>query len=1060
VADARTCARCGRPNPHEARFCMQCGSRLLPESTERDPRVYTPPHLAERILRSRAALEGERKPVTVGFIDVLGSLALAEELDAEEWHRTLDQFFEILARGIHRYEGTINQYTGDGVMALFGAPLAHEDHALRACHAALHLRERLRRWAEELRRERGIDFHFRIGLNSGEVVVGRIGDNLRMDYTAQGSTVGLAARLQQIAEPDAAFVGTSTARLVAGFFELEDLGEFRLRGISQPERVFALRGRGRARSRLDLARARGLSRFLGREKEMLRLESALEAARENGGRAIAVYGEPGVGKSRLAFEFLERARGRGVRVYEGHGVAHGSPVPFLPVRELWRDAFEIESGDDDRRVRQKIAGALALADRDLAADLPLLFDFMGVPDPEARAPVLEGSGREQRLFRVLARVAARTVREEPSVVFLEDLHFFDAASLRFVEGALPTRARTRTLWLLNYRTGFHAPWLDHDALERIALAPLDPAAADALLAEALGPDPALRELAGRIRARAGGNPLFLEEVVRALAERGALLGSPGAYRLARRVEEIEVPDSIRALLASRIDHLGEPEKELLQTAAVIGRRFATQVLREVSGLPRDRFERALGALERAELVVPDGEASEGAFAFAHPLAQEVAYRAQLRERRRSLHGAVASALSRGEETQDPARAALVAHHFEQAGNRMAAARFLHRAARELSPTEPREALALWRRLRALLAHAPASPELALLGAAAARWLLFLGSTQGMPRAEADAIHEEGRRAAERVRDRRALALVLANYGLYRAQVAVEPDAHLALAEQALAIARQDGKEPLERAMRARVALAHAFAGRFEVAHRLAIELISLPEPALEPLDRATLYWVAGDAAAELGHEEEALEILARGVAFADGVDLRASLAACHVAATRLAFVTEQAARAERHALAAQVAAERSGDRALLVNAQDALCIAHQLSGDSAAAVEAGERALAMGAETGAARIFEDAHRAHLAQAYLEGGRLEDARRMAESAVAAAAARGLRYVPRAELVRTRVLLRAGEPADLEAARRAIGSAQAAAGRSGAGLYARPLRELERALSGRAGALRRS
>ncbi len=1036
---------------------MQCGSRLPPfESAERDPRAYTPPHLAERILRSRAALEGERKPVTVAFIDVQGSLAIAQELDVEEWHRILDDFFEILALGIHRYEGTINQYTGDGVMALFGAPIAHEDHALRACHAALHLGERLRRWGEGLRRERGLDFHFRTGLNSGEVVVGSIGDNLRMDYTAQGTTVGLAARLQQIARPDAAYLGASTARLVAGYFDLEDLGEFRLRGLAQPERVFALRGRGRARSRLDLSRARGLSHFVGREDELLALETALQAAGDGAGLAVAVGGEPGVGKSRLAFEFLERVRARGIRVYEGHGVPHGTPVPFLPVRELWRDAFEIEHEDDDRRARQKIAGALLLADRELAAELPLLFDFMGVPDPDAPPPPLEGAGREQRLFRILGRVAARGEGKQPRVVFLEDLHFFDAASLRFIESALAGLQRN-TLWLLNYRTGFFASWLDSPALERLPLAPLEASHADALLGEALGPDPELRELAGRIRARAGGNPLFLEEVVRALAERGALTGSPGAYRLARPVSEIDVPESIRALLASRIDHLPEAQKELLQTAAVIGRRFSARVLQEVAAIPHERFERTLGDLERTELLMHDGD-GEGSYSFAHPLLQEVAYRAQLRERRRSLHGAVASALTRLEPTH-AARAALVAHHYEQAGNRMAAARFLHRAARELSPTDPREALALWRRLRALLAHAPASPELGVLGAAAARWLLFLGSSQGMPRAEADAIYEEGRKSAERLRDRRALALVIANYGLYRAQVAVEPEASLALAGQALTIAEEDGQDRFVRAMQARVALAHAFAGRFDAAHRLATDLIELPEGVLEPLDRATLHWVAGDAAAELGREEEALELLARGIAFADGKDLRAMVAACHVAATRLAFVNEQTARAERHALAAQVAAERSGDLALLVNAQDALCIAHQLARNGVAAVAAGERALALGAETGAARIFEDAHRAHLAQAYLDAGRLEQAREMAESAVAAASARGLRYVPRAELVRARVLLRGGERADLERARGSLQRARAAAQRSGAALYTRPLRELERALDTRLGTLPR-
>src|SRR5438067_10776341 len=366
TATQRTCANCGHANRPQARFCDECGNPLAlacascgtelragarfcdscgtavgharpavkppsPEPVPRDPRTYTPKHLTERILTSRNALEGERKQVTVLFAGVSGSMELAEQVDPEEWHQILDRFFEILTEGVHRYEGTINQYTGDGVMALFGAPISHEDHAHRACYAALHLVEELRRFAQELKRERGLTFATRIGLNSGEVVVGKIGDDLRMDYTAQGRVVGIAARLQTLADPGEVYVSDTTAALVSGFFELASLGEFRLKGVSQPMRVCSLEGVGRMRTRLDVSRARGLSRFVGRSDEMASLESALARAAEGQGRVVGVVAEAGTGKSRLCAELVERCRSRGVAVHEGRGVAHGRLLPFLPL---------------------------------------------------------------------------------------------------------------------------------------------------------------------------------------------------------------------------------------------------------------------------------------------------------------------------------------------------------------------------------------------------------------------------------------------------------------------------------------------------------------------------------------------------------------------------------------------------------------------------------------------------------------------------------------------------------------------------------------------------------
>jgi class 3 adenylate cyclase len=385
------CAVCGSANQPGERFCGECGKPLAAAakaSTQRDPLSYTPKHLAEKILTSRSALEGERKQVTVLFADVKGSMDLAERVDPEEWHKIMDLFFKILSDGVHRLEGTVNQYTGDGIMALFGAPIAHEDHAQRACYAALHLQQELRRYADQLRLEHGFNFSVRMGLNSGEVVVGKIGDDLRMDYTAQGHTVGLAARMEQIAEASKVLLTGHMAKLVSGYFQLRDLGETRVKGLGDPLHVFELEGVGRVRSRLDVSRARGFTKFVGRQSEMAALEAALEHASSGNAQVVGVVAEAGTGKSRLCYEFAERCRVRGIKVYEAHGLSHGKAIPLLPVLESLRSYFGITEQDTAQETRDKIAGRMLLLDETLADGLPLVFDFLGVPDPERPSPPL------------------------------------------------------------------------------------------------------------------------------------------------------------------------------------------------------------------------------------------------------------------------------------------------------------------------------------------------------------------------------------------------------------------------------------------------------------------------------------------------------------------------------------------------------------------------------------------------------------------------------------------------------------------------------------------------
>ncbi|MFQ5418123.1 MAG: adenylate/guanylate cyclase domain-containing protein, partial [Myxococcota bacterium] len=392
----------------------------MPAAVERSPLDYTPKHLAEKILNQKSALEGERKQVSVLFADVKGSLGMQEGIDPEEWHGIMDRFLQILTDGVHRFEGTVNQYTGDGIMALFGAPISHEDHAQRACYAALHLSEALRGYARELRREHGLDFTTRMGINSGEVVVGKIGDDLRMDYTAQGHTVGLAARTEALTEPGKVYITQQTAERVKGYFDLEDLGPFKVKGVTDPVPIFELVGAGALRTRFDVSRARGLTRFVGRESDMKTLESAFEGAKQGKGRAVGIVANAGVGKSRLCFEFVEKCRADGITVLQGSGVAHGKKIALLPILEIVRGYFGVDQRDDPRQAREKVAGRLLLIDEQFREVLPLMFDFLGIPDPEFPLPPLPAEVRQRRLVAVNRRLIERG-NPEGFVILIEDL---------------------------------------------------------------------------------------------------------------------------------------------------------------------------------------------------------------------------------------------------------------------------------------------------------------------------------------------------------------------------------------------------------------------------------------------------------------------------------------------------------------------------------------------------------------------------------------------------------------------------------------------------------------
>jgi class 3 adenylate cyclase/tetratricopeptide (TPR) repeat protein len=800
---------------------------LAPDAPRESPTVAKSPP-------PPAAPADERKQVTVLFADVVDSMGLADQVDPEELRQIMQHCFSILNAGVHRLEGTVGTFTGDGIMAVFGAPIAHEDHARRACYAALHLQQELASYADELR-ARGLQFSVRIGLNSGEVVLGAIGEDLATQYTAIGLTVGLAQRLQQLAEPGTVYISESTASLAAGYFELSDLGRLEVKGVRRPMRVHQLVGVGAARNALDVARARGLSGFVGRAGELRALNDACRRGFAERGQLVGVVGDAGVGKSRLCHEFAEQQRAHGVPVYRIAGQAHAKAVPLLPVLELLRGFFAVSERDSDSTARERIATRLLGLDERFSDELPLVFDFLAIPDPDRPVERMDPEARQRRLLAFMKRLTHAQGVREPAVTVIEDLHWLDPASEIFLANHVEAINGTHGLTIVNFRPEYRAEWMSRSYYRQIALEPLGPEAIDALLAELLGSDPSLAEVGELIRARTQGNPFFMEEVVRSLVEAGTLEGSPGAFTIVGPVDEAALPASVHAVLAARIDRLTTRDKTVLQAAAVIGREFPRSVLHQVLDVDATELDDALHHLVATELVYEREVYPEPVFTFKHPLTEEVAYRTQLATRRTRAHAQVARAMAVLDEHRHDEQAALISHHWEAAGERLEAARWGARAASWAGYNDPVQAGLHWRRVRTLVDALPPSPEITELRLTATVMILFLGWRLGATGAssrdtferEAAQLFSTGREEARRSGREHMHANLLASYGTFRGFAGGDVDEMVGLTLEAVAIADGTGDAALRVAMRTATVYPLLCRGRLEDALRVAQEGVDL-----------------------------------------------------------------------------------------------------------------------------------------------------------------------------------------------------------------------------------------
>jgi class 3 adenylate cyclase len=613
-------------------------------SQERPPLAYTPQYLAEKVLHSRSAMEGERKQVTVLFADLKGSMELLADRDPEEARRILDPVLERLMAAVHRYEGTVNQVMGDGIMALFGAPLAHEDHAVRACYAALAMQEAMRRYSAEVRRTHGVEVQIRVGLNSGEVVVRAIGNDLHMDYSAIGQTTHMAARMEQLATPGSIRLTAETLRLAEGLIQVTALGPVPVRGLADPVEVFELVGASAVWRRFQAAAARGLTRFVGRQMELEALQQALARAATGHGQVAAIVGEAGVGKSRLVYEFVHSHHLTGWRVLESASVSYGKATPYFPVLDLLKRYVHVEESDDLRTIRAKVTGQVLALDEALQDVIPVLLSLLDALPDDSPFLKLEPPQRRQRILEALKHLLLRESQVQPLLLVFEDLHWIDAETQALLDSLVESLPMARLLLLVNYRPEYQHAWGSKTSYTQLRLDPLPPASADELLQALVGDAPSLAPLTRLLIARTEGNPFFLEESVRTLVETGALVGEPGAYRLAQALPTIQVPATVQAVLAARIDRLSPEDKRLLQTAAVIGHEVPFPLLQAIGEVPEEALHRGLDHLQAAELFYETRLFPEREYTFKHALTHEVAYGGLLQERRRILHGRIVEVL--------------------------------------------------------------------------------------------------------------------------------------------------------------------------------------------------------------------------------------------------------------------------------------------------------------------------------------------------------------------------------------------------------------------------------
>ena len=660
------CPSCSAILPLGKKFCGECGQKLsspkIPLAVDYSrPKSYTPKFMAEKILTTRSALEGERKLLTVFFADVANFTSLSERLDPEEVHQIMDGCFKILLNEIHKYEGTINQFTGDGVMALFGAPLAHEDHAQRACYAALAIQKAVKIYDSKITRDYGVEFKIRIGLNSGPVVVGAIGDDLRMDYTAIGDTTNLGARMESLAKPGSTLLSANTYKIVKDYFLTTSLGKVDVKGKKEPQNIYELSGTSQVVTRIDASKAKGLTKFIGRQSELDILLETFEKARGGTGQVVGIVGEAGVGKSRLLLELRRELKGD-YGTLEGRCLEFWSSIPFLPILDLLRTFFDIKEGDPEDRIKPKIRDRITGLDKNLLEGLPAFHDLLSLTIEDHSWQQFEPGEKRLKTFEALRDLLIWLSDNQPLLLVLDDLHWMDRTSEEFLDYLIRWLAPTRILLLLLYRPEYDHPWSSRSFFQKIGLDQLSMNNSAELVRSMFEEGLIAPELSKLILRRSAGNPLFMEELTRTLLESGHIEKRDGKYTISGDTPNIQLPNTVQGIIAARMDRLEDHIKRAMQIASVIGRDFTYRILQAITD-KRDELKSCLMKLQGLEFIYEKQLFPELEYIFKHAVTQEVAYGSLLLGRRKELHGKIGRTIEEIYPTRLDEFTEVLAYHY-------------------------------------------------------------------------------------------------------------------------------------------------------------------------------------------------------------------------------------------------------------------------------------------------------------------------------------------------------------------------------------------------------------
>jgi class 3 adenylate cyclase/tetratricopeptide (TPR) repeat protein len=828
------CPQCGSENLPGEDFCGECGHDLrkpqeAPPIDYTQPHSYTPKHLADKILTTRTSIEGERKLVTVMFADVANYTSVSEKLDPEEVHQMMDGAFKILMDEIHKYEGTINQFTGDGVMALFGAPVSHEDHAQRACYAALSIQKAMGAYGEKIEKDTGVEFKMRIGLNSGPVIVGAIGDDLRMDYTAVGDTTNLASRMQTMAQPGTVLLSEHTRRLVKDYFDLRSLGQMEVKGKKEPQEAFELIKASKVVTRIGASVAKGLTRFVGRKSSMATLLDVFDKVKSGSGRVVGLLGEAGVGKSRLLLEMRNMLPQGEYHYLEGRCLQYGGSMAYLPVLDILRSYFDIKEGDREFLIKKKMEEKILDLDEKLKGVIPPFQSLLSLKVDDEGFSKLEPKEKREKTFEALRDLMLRVSQEKPLVLTVEDLHWIDKTSEEFLGYLTGWLANTPIMLLLLYRPEYSHPWGSKSYYTKVGLDQLGPDSSSELVKAILEEGEAAPELTQLILNRAAGNPLFMEEFTHTLLENGSIERRDEKYVLSGKASDIQVPDTIQGIIAARLDRLEDNLKRTMQVASVIGRDFAFRILQTITGM-REELKSYLLNLQGLEFIYEKRLFPELEYIFKHALTQEVAYNSLLLKRRKEIHARIGRAIEelyaeRLEEFYE-----MLAYHYSRSDSLEKACRYSRLSGEKAEANySHREACDFYKGAIDLLNKLPETAEskkekmeiLYLMGPP----LGFLGFPEG-----ALGLLQQGERLSKELGDERRLARFYNFMGMYYSHTG-DPQLGMKYSEDAFEKARKSRDIELMAPLAFGLSVSYTQAGKYYKIVDMAPEVIDLIEKA-------------------------------------------------------------------------------------------------------------------------------------------------------------------------------------------------------------------------------------